>query len=195
MSVFFAQKQATQPQNPPQPQTPTQIPTPPQSMPTPPAQPVSQGPTLPPLQIQLQTPPQRPAGMPRQDGLPRQGASPAGFNIVLPGGLIPNRLLLPQETAKYKSAQGQAIKTFQLEHGQNLTKKPFFISRDDYKRLYTGSLTRAFIDPNLLPLTYILNSWHNDSPSTKCDWPGSLKVELNGRLLTLEKVTIKEKWT
>ncbi|KAI8890382.1 hypothetical protein K501DRAFT_66600 [Backusella circina FSU 941] len=117
----------------------------------------------------------------------QDGQKPTGFNISLPGGLRASRQLLPQEVAKYKSLQGQVIKTFQLDHGQNITRKPFFISREDFNRLYSGSNTRAFLDPAHLPLTYILNSWHNDSSSTKCDWPASLKVELNGRFLTLDK--------
>ncbi|KAI7898458.1 uncharacterized protein BX663DRAFT_524787 [Cokeromyces recurvatus] len=120
--------------------------------------------------------------------------APAPIPIPIP---VPIPKLLPSKNeisylpggdfAHFSFMTGYAIQPFKLIHDEEFQRKQFHINSETYRLLYKNTDLKINKTDTVLPRTYIVNAWYSNTSERKCDWPASVRVELNGRELHLQK--------
>ncbi|KAI9245826.1 hypothetical protein BDA99DRAFT_269914 [Phascolomyces articulosus] len=93
----------------------------------------------------------------------------------------------PQNQLPFIRKIGYAVSPFRLKHNQKITKTPFFIDNDQFSRMWRG-MQQGPMNPNRLPLSYVLTSWRDQTLENKCEWPDAIKIQLNRTIPNLTKV-------
>ncbi|KAI9495102.1 hypothetical protein BDB00DRAFT_815874 [Zychaea mexicana] len=81
---------------------------------------------------------------------------------------------------------GYAVNPFRLKHNKTITRVPFFINPDGYTRMWKGSHPGP-VDPNRLPISFVLTAWRDKTHENKCEWPDTIKLELNRTIPIITK--------
>ncbi|KAG2236005.1 hypothetical protein INT48_004335, partial [Thamnidium elegans] len=91
-----------------------------------------------------------------------------------------------KDKVRFRFSNEYAVKPFRLVHDQTITTKTFFLPRVEFDLL---SLTEDILieRDDRFPIGFVFTSWYQDSVERKCDWPQTLKVELNGKSIPLQK--------
>ncbi|KAI9315099.1 hypothetical protein BX666DRAFT_355876 [Dichotomocladium elegans] len=108
----------------------------------------------------------------------------------LPNGNLPRANLQPSLSNQYIHRIEYAIAPFRLQHNKSETVLPFFIDRDSFGRIWRQPVQAK---ENTVPISYVLVAWRNGAPDTKCEWPDSINITINGIQPKLVKWSGKDK--
>ncbi|KAG0176924.1 hypothetical protein DFQ28_005670 [Apophysomyces sp. BC1034] len=87
----------------------------------------------------------------------------------------------------FKRKVDYAVKPFRLQHKKMHTRTPFFISAEFFRRMWKDDSVKIAMDASSLPILYVLTAWRVGQNSTKCEWPETIAIEINGKLPKLSK--------
>ncbi|KAG1087547.1 hypothetical protein G6F42_020568 [Rhizopus arrhizus] len=126
---------------------------------------------------------------------------PGGGNVHKPA--VPAVIPATSSEDKWKRPNGQgnkieylfkinhAFRSFRLAHGEMITRKPFFVGKKEFDRLFKNPNTTLKNYQGQPPLSYFVTAWYEGTAERKCDWPTGVRIELNNQNLSLQKVSKK----
>lgn len=86
----------------------------------------------------------------------------------------------------------RAIAPFQPQHDHPIANVNINVGSDMFKRLWMRTVFKlppAEVDDNLLPISFVLNSWKAKGTESKCDWPEKVDLAVNGAAIVPLRVS------
>ncbi|KAF7720610.1 hypothetical protein EC973_006992 [Apophysomyces ossiformis] len=99
---------------------------------------------------------------------------------------------LSRYNLSYKRKVDYALKPFRLQHKKMHTRTPFFIGPDVFRRIAKDDSIKIAMDASSLPILYVLTAWRVGQSSTKCEWPETIAIEINGKRPKISKIELRE---
>ncbi|KAI9470496.1 MAG: hypothetical protein EXX96DRAFT_584533 [Benjaminiella poitrasii] len=107
--------------------------------------------------------------------------------VVRPTSEIEANASSAGDYVRFTFVTGYAVLPFKLMHDEEYQRQRFHVAPDTYRLLLRTPETKIKRTETNLPLSFVLTSSFTNTSERKCDWPASLRVELNGREIHLEK--------